>query len=172
MLLRTTRQGLAATAGHDLTIEVTQWSGDVTVGDDPTASALDLTIDLTSLRVLSGTGGVKPLSERDKREIAGNAAKTLGTDRFPQATYVATSITPADNGATVAGTLTLHGTERPLRLDVTSAGHDRYSATGTVVQTEFGIKPYTGFFGALKVADAVSLEVDVDLSGADQSATE
>jgi hypothetical protein len=35
------------------------------------------------------------------------------------------------------------------------------------VQSEFGIKPYTGFFGALRVRDAVNVDADVDLSGPD-----
>jgi hypothetical protein len=33
-----------------------------------------------------------------------------------------------------------------------------------VVQSSFGITPYRGFFGALKVSDPVQVEVDVDLS--------
>jgi hypothetical protein len=34
----------------------------------------------------------------------------------------------------------------------------------SVVQSEHGIKPYRGFFGALKVRDAVDVDIDVDLS--------
>ena len=41
-----------------------------------------------------------------------------------------------------------------------------YQATTTVRQTDFGIKPYSAFLGALKVADAVEVEVDLDLSQA------
>jgi hypothetical protein len=36
-----------------------------------------------------------------------------------------------------------------------------------VVQSEFGIKPYRGFFGALKVSDPVRIEADIDLSQPD-----
>jgi hypothetical protein len=32
------------------------------------------------------------------------------------------------------------------------------------VQSQHGIKPYSGFFGALKVRDAVDVDIDVDLS--------
>jgi polyisoprenoid-binding protein YceI len=164
--LHTTRQGLAAQAGHDLTIEITRWSGTVTMGDDPADATIDVTAETGSLRVVSGTGGMKPLSERDKREITANAAKTLGVDRFPQAHFVSSTITGDGSSGTAEGTLTLHGTDRPLRLEITSSGENKYRATGSVIQTEFGIKPYTGLFGALKLADRVSFEVDVDLSGA------
>lgn len=167
LLLLTRRQGLAAQAGHDLTIEIAQWSGTVTVGDQPAESALDVTMRLESLRVLSGTGGVKPLSEKDKREIAGNAVKTLGVDRFPEARFVSSSVTPSETGATIEGTLTLHGVDQPVTLNVTTSGTDRFTGQASVVQTAHGIKPYTGFFGALKLADAVALEADIDLSKAE-----
>jgi hypothetical protein len=44
---------------------------------------------------------------------------------------------------------------------VRQTGPDRYRATTTVRQTSFGIKPYSGFLGALRVSDAVELEADV-----------
>jgi hypothetical protein len=40
----------------------------------------------------------------------------------------------------------------------------------TLAQTGFGIKPYTGFFGALKLKDEVVVEFEVDLSKAQGSA--
>ena len=36
----------------------------------------------------------------------------------------------------------------------------------TLAQTGFGIKPYTGFFGALKLRNEVVVEFDVDLAKA------
>ena len=47
--------------------------------------------------------------------------------------------------------------------DVSQVGQNRYRATGSVVQSSHGIKPYTGFFGALKVRDAVDFEVEADV---------
>ena len=168
LVLRTSRDGLAATAGHDLTIEVTRWSGELTVADDSTPTALDVRIDLTSLAVLAGTGGVKPLSYRDKREIVSTARKTLGADRHPEATFGDATFAPgANGGGTISGTLTLAGQSGPVRLQVTETGDGRYHATATVVQSDFGIKPYRGFFGALRVSDPVEVEADVDLSQPD-----
>jgi polyisoprenoid-binding protein YceI len=168
LVLRTSRDGLAATAGHDLTIEVTRWSGELTVSGDSAPAALDVRIDLTSLAVLSGTGGVKPLTDRDKREIVSTARKTLGADRHPEATFAGAKFAPdAAGGGTISGTLTLAGRSAPAELRVTEAGAGRYHATATVVQSHFGIKPYRGFFGALKVSDPVRVEADVDLSQPD-----
>jgi polyisoprenoid-binding protein YceI len=159
LTLRTYRSGLAAQAGHDLTIDVTRWSGQL--GQDQ----LDATIDLTSLAIREGRGGIKPLTDRDRRDITGQARKALDTGRYPEAAYAATSFSPDDSGGgAIDGTLTLHGQSHPLRLQVSKTGDGQYRATATVVQSQFGIKPYSGMFGALKLRDDVELEVTVDLS--------
>src|ERR1700742_106546 len=161
LTLRTYRSGLAAQAGHDLTIDVTRWSGQVD------ADRLDATIDLTSLAIREGRGGIKPLTDRDRRDITGQAAKSLDTGRYPEASFSATGLTPdAAGGGAIDGTLTLHGQSRPLRLTVTRTGDGRYQATAAVVQSQFGIKPYSGMFGALKLRDEVELEGTVQLPAA------
>jgi polyisoprenoid-binding protein YceI len=81
--------------------------------------------------------------------------------------YSAARFERAGSGVTIDGTLTVCGQTRPLRLAVSETGPDRYRATATVVQSEYGIKPYTAFLGALRVRDAVDVEVDVDLSTPD-----
>ncbi|HEY4464627.1 MAG TPA: YceI family protein [Streptosporangiaceae bacterium] len=168
LVLRTYRTGLAAQAGHDLTLEITRWSGDLDRGDDPATGHLEVRIDLGSLTVREGHGGVRPLSDRDRREIAATARKELGTDRNPEATFVADKFEPGNaGGGAIDGTLTLAGRARPLRLQVTKVGDDRYRATASIVQSEFGIKPYSGMFGALKLRDAVDVEAEVGLPAAD-----
>jgi polyisoprenoid-binding protein YceI len=168
IVLHTFRDGLAATAGHDLTIEVGRWSGDLTVNEDGKPAELTAQIDMGSLIVREGSGGIKPLTDRDRREIAVTARKTLRADRYPEASFTAENFAPgADEGGTITGTLTLAGQSRPLWLTVTRTGPDRYHAAAEVVQSQFGIKPYTGFLGALRVRDAVNVDIDVDLSGAD-----
>lgn len=165
LILRTSREGLAAQAGHDLTIEVTRWSGTVVVADDPSASTVEVTADSGSLSVREGTGGVKPLSERDKREIAQTARTLLRTDRHPEIGFASTAVRPGGRGGVVEGTLTLLGNSRPARLEITDLDGGRYRATCRVVQSEYGIKPYAALFGALKLADPVKVELDLDLSG-------
>jgi polyisoprenoid-binding protein YceI len=164
LVLRTSRDGLAASAGHDLTIELTRWSGEVTADEDGAPTGLDVRMDMTSLAVREGAGGIKPLTDKDKRDIVSNARKVLGADRFPEARFGEATFKPGAGGGSVTGTLTLHGQSLPVTLQVTESGPDRYRVTGQIVQSDFGIKPYSGFFGALKVSDAVDVEVDVDLS--------
>jgi polyisoprenoid-binding protein YceI len=167
LVLRTYRTGLAAQAGHDLTLEITRWSGDLDRGEDDSSGRLEVRIDLGSLTVREGSGGVRPLSDRDRREIASTARKVLGTDRNPEATFVAEKFEPdSTGGGAINGTLTLGGQARPLGLRVKKVGDDRYQATASIAQSDFGIKPYSGMFGALKLRDAVDVEAEVDLSAA------
>jgi polyisoprenoid-binding protein YceI len=159
--LRTSRDGLAAQAGHDLRIDVGQWSGELVIGPDLAPAGLAARLDLGSLVVQAGTGGIKPLTDRDKREILATMRKVLSADRYPDATFTASSFSPAVGGGTIDGTLTLAGQSAALRLDVRQTGPDRYLARTTVRQTSFGIKPYSGFLGALRVSDAVEVEANV-----------
>jgi polyisoprenoid-binding protein YceI len=165
IILRTFRDGLAAQAGHDLTIEATRWSGVLEVNDDLSPAGLDVSIDMGALVVREGTGGVKPLTDRDRREIAVTARKVLASDRHPEAGFAAAGFEPAaGGGGEISGTLTIRGQSRPLRVKVTQTGDGQYHAEAKVAQSDYGIKPYTAFLGALRVRDAVEIAVDVGLS--------
>ena len=170
IVLRTFREGLGARAGHDLVIDVTRWSGELVVNEDKNLAAIDAKIDMNSWIVREGNGGIKPLTDRDRREITTTARRVLSVQQHPEAEFTAARFTPAgDGGGTLDGTFTLTGVERPLRVQVSQLGPDRYRATGTVVQSSYGIKPYTGFFGALKVRDAVDFEVEAGVGAQDVS---
>jgi polyisoprenoid-binding protein YceI len=60
----------------------------------------------------------------------------------------------------VTGELTLAGRTNPVtaRLDV--GGDGRVTGTIPVTQSEWGIKPYRGLMGALKVRDEVEIVID------------
>ena len=165
ILLCTFRDGLAAQAGHDLTIEATRWSGELGVNDELSPVGLEVRVDLGALVVREGTGGVKPLTDRDRREIAVTMRKVLGAGQHPEAVFAADKFRPdADGGGEISGTLTLRGQARPLRLQVKQTGTGRYHAETQVVQSNYGIKPYTAFLGALRVRNAVDVAVELDLS--------
>ena len=164
VVLKTGRAGLAARAGHDLTIEVTRWSAQVEVPAEenggPAAATVSAELDLGSLEVREGTGGAMPLTDRDRREIKKQIAGIL---RGATASFASTRVIPS--GA-IEGTVTLNGKTQPARLQLTDSGSGRYRGSATLAQTGFGIKPYTGFFGALKLRDEVVVEFDVDLAKA------
>jgi polyisoprenoid-binding protein YceI len=170
IVFRTFREGLAAQAGHDLIIDVAVWSGELEIADDLRPAGLQVRIDLSSLVVREGTGGLKPLSDRDKREIAATARKVLSGGGGLEARFSATGFEPSGDGGVISGTLTIGDRSGPLRLQVSQTAPGAYKATGAVVQTAFGIKPYTGFLGALKVRDAVNFEAEIQLPDAAEAA--
>jgi polyisoprenoid-binding protein YceI len=173
VVIKTTRAGLAARVGHDLALDVTRWSADVTVpGDDLSAATVTAELDLGSLAVREGTGGARPLTDSDRRDIESTMRKTLGAGAGAgagaQATaaFRSTRVIPAAAGGAIEGTLTLNGRSQPARLQLTAPAPGRFQGTVTVVQSAFGIKPYSGFFGALKLRDEVVAEFEVDLGPA------
>jgi polyisoprenoid-binding protein YceI len=162
IVLRTYRDGLAATAGHDLVIDLPSWSGELTVDDDKAPEALEVHVDIGALKVRDGTGGLKPLTDRDRNEIATTARRLLATEQHPEAVFTATRFEFSGESGVIEGNLSLKGVSRPFRLQVTQSDLGTYRGTGTVVQSAYGIKPYTAFFGALKVRDTVDVEVEVE----------
>jgi polyisoprenoid-binding protein YceI len=155
--VRTGRSGAAAKAGHDLLIEVTAWEATFTVGDE---ASVELSADAGSLRVLEGTGGIQSLGDDDKAEIN----KTIVGEVLEGQPIAFRSTAVEEGGDTlaVAGELTIAGATRPLAFDVDLDG-GRVRATVVVTQSEFGMKPYSTLFGALKVADQVRVEIDAAL---------
>ena len=171
VVLKTTRAGLVAKAGHDLTIEVTRWSAQVEVPAEEdggqAAATVSAELDLGSLEVREGTGGAMPLTDRDLDQIKKQMGGILGGGA---ASFASSRIIPVgSSGGAIEGTVTLNGKSQPARLQVTDSGSGRYRGSATLAQTGFGIKPYTGFFGALKLKDEVVVEVEVDLSKAEAS---
>jgi len=171
LLVKTGREGLAARAGHDLSLEVVRWSARLTVPDAEgggiAAATLTAELDLGSLAVRTGTGGAKPLTDRDRRDIEGQTRKILGDGA--QASFTSAKIIPSSSGGSAAngaieGTLTLHGTSRPLRLQVISPAPGEFRGSATVRQTDFGLTPYSGFFGALKLKNEVAVEFEVTIT--------
>ena len=165
VVIKTTRAGLAAKAGHDLTIEVTRWSARVEVpaedGGGLAAATVQADLDLGSLEVREGTGGALPLTDRDRREIKKQIGSILGS---ATATFASSRVIPSgSSGGTVEGSVTLNGRTQPARLQVTAPGDGQYRGSATLAQTGFGIKPYSGFFGALKLKDEVTLEFQLTL---------
>jgi polyisoprenoid-binding protein YceI len=156
--VRTGRSGAAAKAGHDLLIEVTAWEATLTVGDE---ARVELSADAGSLRVLEGTGGIQSLGDDDKAEIH----KTIVGDvlKGHPIAFRSTAVTGDDARLSVHGELTLVGTTRPLAFDLDVGDAGRLRATAVLKQSDWGMKPYSTLFGALKVADDVRVEIDAGL---------
>jgi hypothetical protein len=154
LTVRTGKGGAAAKAGHNLVIEVGRWQGSLT------PDAVSLTADASSLRVVSGSGGVTPLGDHEKAGIA----QTIDEEvlKGGSIAYRSTAVTARDRGYDVEGELELLGVKRPLTVALTLDG-DHLTGSAQVKQSDWRIKPYSALFGTLKVADVVEVSIDATL---------
>ena len=151
----TYREGVAAKVGHDLVLEVTRWEADVAAG------SVELTADPRSLAVREGRRGVKPLTDRDRDEIRRNIDEKVLQGR--RIAFRSTAVRRDGAQLAVEGELTIGDATRPVtaRLDVSADG--KASGTIALAQTHWGIKPYRGLMGALKVRDELEVAIEAPL---------
>jgi polyisoprenoid-binding protein YceI len=152
--VETGRNGAAAKAGHDLTIDVGSWDATLEVGD---SSSLQLNADPTSLTVREGKGGMQALKDDDKEDIR----KTIDKDVLKKKTihFVSSSVEQAGEGLKVSGDLEMGGKTNPVTFDLSESG-GTLTGSASVKQSDWGIKPYSALFGALKVNDEVKVVVE------------
>lgn len=155
LTVRTGRAGAIARVGHDLLIEVTEWSATLATGG---RGSLELTADSRSMRVLEGTGGLQALGTDEKAGIE----QTINDEILKGGTiaFQSTGIATTNESLTVDGDLNLIGTSAPVTFELTLGDDGTLSGEAVIKQTDFGIKPYTTLFGTLKVADEVRIAVE------------
>ncbi|MBB3036344.1 YceI family protein [Hoyosella altamirensis] len=166
LLVKTSRSGLGARAGHDLVIEAAEWTGNVVVGPDGSAR-VHVEVNAGSLTIRDALGGLKPMTSSDRKMTEKNMVKVLQPGKYPVITFTADSTAQVDDAVSAPGTLTLVGKTQPLTVSGTVSPGGRLHASATVTQSRWGITPFSAFFGALRLADDVAVEVDAGLSAAD-----
>jgi polyisoprenoid-binding protein YceI len=163
LLVKTGRTGMGKRAGHDLVIEATRWQADVTVdAATPENSTASVEVDVDSLEVREGLGGVKPLTEKDRADITNTLRDILDGATHPTIRFHSTRVAGSVESLTVEGNLVIRGETQPVTVSAEVTG-DRVRGSTTVTQTRWGIKPYSAFLGALKLADEVGVEFDATL---------
>lgn len=160
-MVKIERDGMAKKMGHDLTLEVGDWSADVTVDDDPANSELTLTAKPASMKVVEARGGAKPLSDNDKTDIKKNIdTKILSGGQA--ITFKSKSVSLSGNKANVSGDLTIQGKSQPAQVQLTLTD-TRVTGRTSLTQSKFGITPFKALGGMLKVKDNVEIEFEADL---------
>ncbi|MBA2581661.1 MAG: YceI family protein [Thermoleophilaceae bacterium] len=114
LVVKTYHEGVAAKAGHDLIIDVTQWGAMLEVGS---RSSLELDADARSLHVRAGVGGLKSLGDKDLDQIRKNIdEKVLGGAPI----YFRSSAVEAVDAdrLSVRGALKMHGQTHPASFEL------------------------------------------------------
>ena len=165
LIVRTYREGMAAMAGHDLVIEVSRWEATLDIAAEPSESTLWLKADPRSLEVREGLHGVKPLTDKDRVEIGRNIEEKVLHGQPIEFRSSAVRRPDGDGRLVVEGELTMAGSRRPVtvQLDVEAGGNVRGAVT--LALSGWGIKPYRGLMGALKLRDEVEIAFNGRLLG-------
>lgn len=159
------RGGLLRHFGHDHTIEVQDFEGEIALrGSGMEGASLRISADAASMEPIDD------LKEEERAEIAATMrTKVLDVVLYPEISYRSDTImaTARDsdntNEAVVSGSLTLHGVRRKVAFPVTvSILPDSIHAVGEFVlnQRDFGIEPVTVMGGLVKVKDQVKIVFD------------
>jgi hypothetical protein len=152
--VKTGKEGAAAKMGHNLVLGVNSWEATVEGGDSPSIS---LTADPGSVEVIDGSGGAKPLSDKDKGDIKKSIGnKVLGSQ---QITFTSTAV--EDNGGQMIarGNLSIAGGSSTVSVPLSVSGNT-ISGSITLSQKDFGIKQFSAMMGALKVTDQVEVQFE------------
>jgi YceI-like domain len=157
--VHTGRGGAAAKAGHDLVLEVGSWEATLDIAEDVADSSVELRADPTSLEVIEGSGGMQALGDEDKANIVQTIDDQVLEGK--PVSFRSASATPLDHGIRFEGELVIGAASGVVGFDLAVGDDGGLDARATVRQSDWGIKPYSALFGALKVKD----EVEVVLEG-------
>jgi hypothetical protein len=158
LIVHTGKGGAAAKAGHELTIEVTRWTGTIDHG------AITLSADPRSLRVREGTGGMTELGDEEKDGIS----KTIDDEvmKGRPIEFRSTNVAQRGSRLEVTGELELFGFKRSLDFALNVDEGGRITGSAFVKQTDWKMKPFSALFGTLKVADVVEVSIDARVPAA------
>jgi len=156
----TGKEGRAARAGHNLEIEVTDWSATLELGATPEQTTVSLMASSRSLRVLAGSGGVPAFDDANRPKIDHTIeTEVLNGGEISFRSTGAHGVEGADD-VHVHGDLTLLRRTAPVAFTLAVSPDGSVSAEARIKQTDFGIKPHSAMLGALKVSDEVRITVE------------
>ena len=157
LTVRAYKSGVLSAFGNDHEISAPIESGTV----DTTAHKVELRVRAAALRVHDPKA-----SEKDRDEIQKTmlGPEVLDTAQHAEIVFRSTDAKDAGDGVWhVRGELTLHGTTKPVVVNVTERnGH--YTGTAQLKQTDFGIRPVKVAGGTVRVKDEVRIEFDIQLA--------
>jgi polyisoprenoid-binding protein YceI len=162
--------------GHEHGVSGRLKSGSIRLGADRDAG--QLVFDLTSFSADSrdarryvGLDGETDASTQEQVTANMLGAYVLDTEHYPTATFAIKSALPLRGNQPdgvrryqLEGQFTLHGVSRPLRIFAEAraeSGALRIRGAFVLVQTDYGIKPFSKALGAVGVTDKLKIYGDI-----------
>jgi polyisoprenoid-binding protein YceI len=149
------RAGLFSVAGHDHWISAPITAGEFNDKEDP---HVRFTVDARGMTV-------KPdakVSPKDQAEIQDTMQRqVLESEKYPVIQFRSSSAKRVAEGIwKIGGTLTLHGVDKPVSVDVKRAG-DAWTGNSRIKQTDFGIQPVSVAGGVVKVKNELEITFEI-----------
>jgi polyisoprenoid-binding protein YceI len=166
--IQVAKDGFLKAFGHDHLVSATRYSGEIQFDSDKMENSLvTFALDTASLKVIDPGE-----SEKDRAEVQETmlGKDVLDAAQYPQIKFASSTLKskPGNGGAfdlQVEGTLTLHGTSKPItvpvRLQVEPDGKLTADAEVSLLQSDFGIMPYKAVGGTVKVKDKLKLSFHI-----------
>jgi polyisoprenoid-binding protein YceI len=158
-----TQEGFIARRYPTHRVEVKNFSGKMDVSErDETRIAVEVEADSKSLT--NADEGMSEFERREFHNVLNNLA--LESDKFPRIKFVSTSVSDARKSGetrtfTLNGDLTLRDATRRVSFPVTvTIAKDQLRGTGEakLKQSDFGITPYSGKLGLIRIGDEVKID--------------
>lgn len=161
------KAGAMSAFGHDHVIQARHIKGEVYLASKFEESSFSLTLPVTDFEVdnaeARGQEGPDFAKQPSASDIAGTRKNMLGpgtldAEKYPDVRIQSVRVRGPEWQPEITVRITLHGTARDLTVPVSVAHQgDELSAGGAfdLRQSEFGIKPFSVFGGALQVADTL-----------------
>jgi polyisoprenoid-binding protein YceI len=140
-----------------------KFEGTIVTAEDPLASSVTATIDVTSID-----------TNQEQRDAHIRSADFFHAEEHPTMTFVSTGIKADGDEYTLEGDLTIRGTTKPvaLALELNGFGPDPYggtrvgfTATGEINRNDFGVSfngPIPGVPGGVIVSDKIVITLEIE----------
>jgi hypothetical protein len=158
----TYKEGILSSLAHDLRINVTSFT--IAIGGKD--NFLEAYVNARSLRVdcAMENGVERPdrLSARDRTDIDNNIIKdVLHTDKYPDSVLLSSSVKKEGENYLVKSDLTVAGRKREISFDVRNEDGKKYVADVLLHLPDFGIKPFSALFGAIKIKPDILVHIEI-----------
>jgi polyisoprenoid-binding protein YceI len=157
-----TQEGFIARRYPTHRVEVKNFTCKIEVPErDETRLAVQVEAETKSLT--NADEGMTEFERREFHNVLNNSV--LESDKFPMIKFVSVSVSDARKSGetrsfTLNGDLTMRGVTKRVSFPVTvTISKDQLRATGDaeLKQTDFGIKPYSGKLGMIRIGDEVKI---------------
>lgn len=167
------KAGVGSALAHDHVVRATTFTGQVQIDlTAPETGSITVDVQAASLKVDEPAmrqkyGLASQLSEKDRQQIQETmqSSSQLDVARYPVMKFVATKIETRQTGTyTVTGNFTIRGKTQIVTFPAQVERQENalhVKGSFRFQQSQFGYKPYSALFGAVRNQDEVLLHFDV-----------